>query len=219
MHGGRALGLDRDHAPVRRGRRDPGDEPAAAGRHEDRLHVRRVLDQLERERSLTGHHERVVERMDERPTGLANVVVEPLERLDGIGRLEVDGRAVAARRRDLGRARARVHDDEAVDPLERRAPGERLRVVPGGDPDHAALLLLGRQRGELVQDAARLERARLLEQLRLEVRPCAERARAERRRPVDAAPDPLRRLQHVVAGQRHLARIVDSGPCPTIRCS
>ena len=94
MHRGRALGLDRDHAPVGRRRGDAGDEPAPACRHEDRLDLRRVLEQLERERSLAGDDERVVERMHERPAGLADVLVEPGERLDGIGRLEVDRRAV-----------------------------------------------------------------------------------------------------------------------------
>ena len=43
----RALRLDADHAPVRRGRSDAGDQPAAAARHEDRLDLGRVLEQLQ----------------------------------------------------------------------------------------------------------------------------------------------------------------------------
>ena len=78
-------------------------------------------------------------------------------------------------------------------------------MVPGRDPDHAARLLLRAQRGELVQHSARLERAGLLEELGLQPDLVAERARGERRRPVDAAADPLRRSEHVVAGHRHRA--------------
>ena len=210
VHRRGALRLDRDHAPVGRRRRDPRHEPTAPGRHHDRLDLGRVLEQLKGERSLAGHHQRVVKGMDERPSGLPDVLVQPLERLDGVRRFDVDLGAVAPRGGDLCLAGARIHDDEAVDLLQRRAPREGLGVVAGGDPDHAALLLLRRQRRELVEDAARLERAGLLEQLRLEVRLRPERAGAERGRAVDAAPDPLRRLQHVVAGQCHLASIVDS---------
>ena len=118
--------------------------------------------------------------------------------------------AVTPCRRDLRGARARVHDDEAVDSLRGRSPGERLGVVSGGDPDHAACLLLRAQRGELVQHAARLERAGLLEELGLQPDLVTQRVRGERRRPVDTAADPLRRSEHVVAGHRH-RRIVDSG--------
>src|SRR5947199_392450 len=70
---------------------------------------------------------------------------------------------------DLLRARALPHDDHARDPLERSAVGERLRVVAGGDADHAARLLLGRQGRQLGKDAADLERAGALEELRLQV--------------------------------------------------
>ena len=45
---------------------DAGEQAAAADRHDDRLHARRLLEDLERHRALAGHHVRVVERMDER---------------------------------------------------------------------------------------------------------------------------------------------------------
>ena len=104
MHRGRALRLDRDHAPVGRRRRRPGNEAAAAGRHEDRLDLGRVLEQLERERPLAGDHERVVER-DARASVRSRRMCSSSrgERLDGIGRLEVDLGAVAPCRRDLRR--------------------------------------------------------------------------------------------------------------------
>ncbi len=216
MHGRRSLRLDGDHAPVRCGRSDSRDEPATARRHQDRLHLGRVFEQLERERALAGHHERVVERMHECPAGLADVLVEAGERLDRVGRLEVDRGTVTARRFHLGRAGAGVHDDQAVDPLGRRAPGEGLGVVSGRDPDHASSPLFRAERGELVHDAAGLERARLLEELRLQPDLVAECARCERRRAVDATVDPLRRSEHVVAGHRHRS-IVDSSPWTNIR--
>ena len=111
---GRSLGLDGDDATAGGGGGDPGNEPAAADRDDDRLDVRRVPEQLERERPLPRDHERVVEGMDERPARLPDVLLE-VERLDGVGGLEVDRGAVAPRRRHLRRARARIHDDEAVD--------------------------------------------------------------------------------------------------------
>ena len=132
------------------------------------VHVRDVLDHLEPDRALAGDRARVVERVDGRAAGLLDQVVEPRERLRRIGGLEVDLGAVAARRRDLRLARALPHHEQRVEPFDARAPGQRLRVVPGRDPDHAALALLRRQRGEIRQHAARLEGARALEQLRLE---------------------------------------------------
>ena len=94
VHRRRALRLDRDDAPVGRRGGDSGDEAAAARRHEDRLDLGRVLEQLERQGALAGDHERVVERVHERPARLADVLVEPGERLDRVGGLEVDGGAV-----------------------------------------------------------------------------------------------------------------------------
>ena len=89
-------------------------------------------------------HERVVERVDERAPGLGSMqLVEAVERVARAGRLEVDRRAVAARRLDLLLGRALPHDDERVDPLGRRGVRDGLRVVAGADRDHAALLLLG----------------------------------------------------------------------------
>ena len=82
-------------------------------------------------------------------------------------------------------------------------------MVAGRDPDHAAPRAPPSQRGELVQHPARLERARLLEELGLQPHLVSERPRAERRRAMDPSADALGRLEHVVAGQRH-ARIVDS---------
>jgi hypothetical protein len=61
--------LDADDAHVGLARRDDGadaGEQAAADRRDDRLHGRRLLEDLERDRPLARDHVRVVERMDER---------------------------------------------------------------------------------------------------------------------------------------------------------
>ena len=211
----RQLGLDPDHASASGSRhRDSRDEPAAADRHDDRLDVGAVLEDLEPDRSLAGDRERIVEWMHERPAGLLEQHVETLERLARIGRVEVDCRAVPARRGDLRLARAAPHDDERVDPLLRRAPRGRLRVVSGRDRDDAALLLLRRERGELREHAARLERARALEELGLEEDVLAERAAREHRRPEQpAGDDPSRTLDvapldhRAIVGERGLAAV------------
>src|SRR6266545_2975333 len=129
--------------------------------------------------------------MDERAPALTPQRFHALERLQMIGRLLVDGGAVSPRRRDLERARVAPGDEQAVDPLARAAPGQRLGVVAGRDGDDAALLLIGRERRQLREDPARLERPGLLEQLRLEesapAEGRAERLRREERRAVEAA--------------------------------
>ena len=79
MHRGRALRLDGDDAPVG-GRGDAGDETAAADRDHDRLHLRHVLQQLERHRSLSRDHEWVVERVHERATALGDQLLQAGER-------------------------------------------------------------------------------------------------------------------------------------------
>src|SRR5205085_3821036 len=108
---------------------------------------------------------------------------------------------------DLDRARGTPHQDEAVDPLARGGVRDGLRMVAGRPRDDAAPALLGRQRGQPVQGAARLERARALEELRFQVdaraaEALAERARAEGGRTVDAAVDRLPRPEHVVERER-----------------
>jgi hypothetical protein len=93
----------------------------------------------------------------ERALALLPELLEPLEGLGGVARVEVDCGAVGPGRSDLRLARPLPHDDEAVDSLERAPIGEALRVVSRRDRDHAALLLLGREGGEPREDAAGLE--------------------------------------------------------------
>src|SRR6185437_12448890 len=64
--------LDADDLHVRLAglddRADSREQAAAADGRDDRLNVRRLLEDLECDRSLARHHVRVVERMDERET-------------------------------------------------------------------------------------------------------------------------------------------------------
>ncbi len=56
------------------GRRDTGDEPAAADRNDHRVELRKLLEQLEPDRALAGDHGRVVERMNvDRPRLVAEL--------------------------------------------------------------------------------------------------------------------------------------------------
>ena len=193
VQGGRALRLDGDDPTVGERGRDAADEPAAAHRDDDDLHVREVLGDLEADRSLAGHDERVVERVHEHPAGRLLQLAEALEDLGRPRGLLVHRGPVAQGRGTLLLARALPHDHEAVDPLERAAVRERPGVVAGRGRDHAARALLGRERRELGEDAARLEAARLLEELGLQERAAAERLpeglRREEWRPVQAAGD------------------------------
>ena len=193
---GRALHRRRDARRSGR-RRRPGRRRASASGTSS--------SELEPDRALAGDHERVVERVDERPAGL-------LDQLGAAGRTPRPARrasrstvgAVAARGGDLLRARARHMTTRQSIPSLRGAVGERLRVVAGRDPDDTPRACSsGGQRRELVEHAARLERAGALEELGLQERRAPMRSpsvrRAEHRRPVEAPADRLARG----AGRRH----------------
>ena len=130
--------------------------------------------------------------MDERAAGLSlGELGGARERLGRVGRLLVDRRRRSPATAATLSALAPCHmHDERVDPFERRAVRDApAACVPGRDGDHAALALLGRQRRELREDSARLERAGALEELGLQEDVRAglprERRRAEHRRAVE----------------------------------
>ena len=202
------LGLDGDDAAPLGGDRDPGDEPAAADRDDDDRASRDVLERS-RGRRCPGRRSSTGRRRDARAGGPS----PPSARAGG--RTPRPGpsasRSTSAPYARVASifcvARALPHDEQRVDPLERGAVGERLRVVARGDADHAAPLLLGRERGELRQDAARLERAGALEELGLQVDRCAdplaERGRGEDRR----AMQPARRSPRARRGRRRVREL------------
>ena len=104
-------------------------------------------------------------------------------------------------------------------PSTRGAAGERLRVVAGRDRDHAARLLVRRQRGELVSTPRGLNEPVRLEELGLQERTTRRRAPSERRdeksgvrwsRPPIASR--AARTSSRVSTARHVS--VYSGPAP-----
>ena len=76
----------------------PGDQPAPSDRDDDGVGVGRVLLDLEPDRPRAGDHERVVERVDERPSRLCRRTASRSKASAGARRLQIDVRAVAARR-------------------------------------------------------------------------------------------------------------------------
>ncbi len=149
--------------------RDPRCEPAASDRDEHRSRVRHLLRQLEPDRSLTGDDRAVLVRVDERRPGLVHV--EPGR---GEGILEMRAahdrlRAVVPAGLDLRHRCVLRHVDPGLDARLARRPGHGLPVVARACRDDAGGALPCRQRGDLADRAARLERPRALEVLRLQV--------------------------------------------------
>ena len=161
-----------------------------------------VLEHLQAQRSLAGDDEWVVERMHHDHARLCHQLVGAIEGLGRVLGLEVDLGAVGARGGDLLRAGALPHHDLARDPLQRGAVGDRLGMVPGRDADHAARLLLVRERGQLGEHAPGLEGAGALEELGLEqdvgAGDLAQLGGAEGRCVVQAVADRLARGQHLL---------------------
>ena len=127
------LRLDGDHAHALADRRlDPADRdrrrrPARSPR---RRRARPPRSRARRCRRRRSRADRRTGWTSVRPVSVCSCV-EALERVGRVGRLEVDGRAVAARRLDLLRGRALPHDDECVDALgcarRTRPPGRGCR--------------------------------------------------------------------------------------------
>src|SRR5439155_3100494 len=116
----------------RRGERDTGDEPAAADRDHERVDVRRVREQLERERALSRDHVVVIERVHVRAPALVRDlerggvrVVVALTREHGL-------RADALDRRELRERYALRQYDGGGHPEEPRRVRDALSVVPRG---------------------------------------------------------------------------------------
>ena len=149
---------------------DAGDEPTAADGDNDRVDIRQVLLDLERKRAVTRLEHRVVERVHERPTGLFGKREQAIVRLRGAFGVEIHLGAVGLRRLHLARVRVAPHEDPAGRAVERGRVRRTLGSVARRPGDDAASLLLCRERRDLREHPARLERAGALEELGLEVR-------------------------------------------------
>ncbi len=150
-------------------RGDARDKPTAADRRHDRVDARQVLLDLQRERAVTRLEHRVVERMHERPARLLGKREQALMGLRGALGFEVDLGAVRPGGLHLARVRVAPHEDAARGAVERGRVRRALGGVARRPGDDAASLLLGRERRDLREHPARLERARALEELRLEM--------------------------------------------------
>src|SRR6185503_9985333 len=110
--------------------------------------------------------------------------------------MEDDLGAVAAHRRELRLRRGGRHHDDARRPELARRPCHRLRVIAGRDRDETSRPLGVGEARHLVERAARLERADLLEVLALEREIAAgefgERVRLHHRRAMHPAMDARR---------------------------
>ena len=122
--------------------------------------------------------------MDERTAGLFDVGERSVERLleERAGQLRL-GPVVLARL-DLRHRCSVGHEDERPHAELARRPGDRLSVIACAGRDDAGRALLRRQRAQLVDGSADLERARPLQVLRLEAH-LAPRAAREGLRQVD----------------------------------
>ncbi len=172
LHRGRAFGFhghDADARPHSLDRlRQAGHEPAAAHGDDDGVHVPDLLDQLQPERALPGHHQRIGERMEIGRAGIprickrrlvgnhpfgaddANVGVPGAHLLDlggrhGLGNIDGGGHA-----RDAGRARH----------------GQPMIAAGGGDDAGRRHAVGGAE--QAVHRPARLEGARDLVQFELQ---------------------------------------------------
>ena len=158
------LGVERVH-----GDRDARREPAAAGRDEDRPHLRALLDDLEPERALACHDVRVVERVDEHRAGPRREQQRLLERVLHRRPVQDHRRAVGAGRLHLRHRRPLGHDHGGRGAEQPGGERDALRVVARARRHHAAGPLRVGQPGDPGVGAAHLERPRALQVLALQV--------------------------------------------------
>ena len=166
-------------------RGDAADEPAAADRDNDRVGRRALGENLEPDRALPRHDERVVKRRHHRRAALGAEPRRNVKALSSIAQHEL--RAQRADGRLLDGGRGLRHDDAGVRAEALRGVGHRAAVVSGRGRDKAARTLILRQGEDLVHRAAQLERACALHALGLGIHLAAEgiveRRQAQQRRP------------------------------------
>ena len=148
---------------------DTGDQSAATDRHDDRIHILELVEDLETDRALACDDRIVVVRMDE---GHARLLLE----LDGlvmrvvVGALhEADLCTETLRALDLHDRRTIRHTDDALDAHLRRRERDTLRVIAGAAGHDTVTALLLAQLTDLIVGAAHLEAAGHLQVLGLEI--------------------------------------------------
>ena len=105
-----------------------------------------VVEQLERDRALPGHHQGIVERVHEHHAALGGEFVDELLAILAVALVLDDLGAVALGGGALERRRVGGHEDDRARAAQARRQRHRLGVVARGDGADATLQLVGRQR-------------------------------------------------------------------------
>jgi hypothetical protein len=204
LHRRDRVGLDADHANRRPAgldrQRDAGDEPTAAHRNHHGVEIVQLVEQLETQGSLPGHHPHIVKGMDEHRARRSLDGARPLVRLVVVRPVENDLGAIAAGGGHLDDRRVGRHDDRGRNAEARGVKRHGQPVVAGAGGHHAAAALAVVELQQEIDGAALLERAGHLEVLELEVARAAAQLR-ERQRVgagglVDGTAQPLARGLH-----------------------
>jgi len=193
FHGGKQLGLNADDLDVWvqcfGGDGATRNQPAASDGHDERVNARPIAEHFQGERSLSGHHEGVVERRHpHKPFARAQLEGELLRIVEGIS-FEQHVRSPLLGVRYFVPRRAEGHHDGRGDAQAPRMAGDGLRVVSGGGRYHAAPSLFVVQAEQFVERAALFESVGFLPVVELEIEVEAAQARVAARRPNDAAFD------------------------------
>ena len=147
---------------------DSGGQPAAAVRDHDRIRVGQVLQYLQPDCAVAGHHRRVLDRVHEQSVQPVEVAGDD-DVPPGVVRDLQHPAAQPLDRGDLGLGRVIGHDDSGRDAELARRPGDALGHVPRAGGDQALGPRAGRREHDRVGRAADLERVDGLQVLQLEV--------------------------------------------------
>ena len=186
-HSGRVLGLDADDLDPRIQRfrvgRNPGDQTAAADRNEDRVDgvAVQLAQDFHADRTLTGDHVRIVERVHEHQTALARQLDGPFVGMIVVVAVQHDLAAQIGDRLHLDFRRRQRHDDEGGYAARARTERDALGVVARGGANDAALRTDRGELSDLVVRTANFERKHRLEVFPLEEHAIVQAARQARR--------------------------------------
>ena len=143
----------------------PVEKPPPADRHEDVGEIRHVLDELQPDGAVAGNDDGVVIGVQVGAPAAARS--SALAKASAAVSHELDRRAVTLRLVDVEAGGDARHQHQRVDPEGGRAARHGDGVVAARHRDDAARALRRAMLHQLVGDAARLERARLLQALEL----------------------------------------------------
>ena len=189
----RALGLDPDDAHAPRGDRGaiPTTSPPPPTGTAITSDLGTVLEDLEPDRALPGHTRGSSNGCTSTLPVSARCPSRRTKASEGSSASTSIIAPSARARSSLNRLASGQENTTQSSPSAAAPQASAIAWLPADAPATPRVAFLGAERREPVDDAARLERARVLEQLRLEHEPRDERRAVERRRPADAAADRL----------------------------